>query len=158
MRLVEHIARILGALLVTCALALPAWAAGSDDSSASSSAPAGPYEKGVALVQQEDYASAIEELDSALAENPEDADTLNYLGYAHRKLGNYQEAEAYYLRALQQEPEHKGANEYLGELYLETDRLELAEERLAVLDDACFFGCEEYDELKQAIEAYKAAN
>ena len=82
---------------------------------------------------------------------------LNYLGFSHRKLGNYEEAERYYLRALEIEPEHRGANEYIGELYLETDRPELAEERLQVLDDACFFGCEEYDELKEAIEAYKAA-
>ena len=148
--------RLLAALIVSCTLALPAWAAGNDEPAAA--APESAYGKGVALVQEEDYAAAIEELDAALAEDPEDADTLNYLGYAHRKLGNYEEAEDYYLRALEQEPEHRGANEYLGELYLETGRLELAEERLAVLDDACFFGCEEYDELKEAIEAYKASN
>lgn len=147
---------LLAVLFLTCALALPAWAADSNEPAAA--APQSAYGKGVALVQQEDYAAAIEEFDAALAEDPEDADTLNYLGYAHRKLGNYEQAEAYYLRALEQEPEHRGANEYLGELYLETDRLALAEERLAVLDDACFFGCEEYDELEEAIEAYKAAN
>lgn len=157
MQPLRQTARLLPAILVACALALPAWAAGSDDSS-SSAAPAGPYEKGVALVEQESYADAIEQLGLALLENPEDADVLNYLGYSHRKLGNYEEAERFYLRALESEPEHRGANEYLGELYLETDRPELAEERLAVLDDACFFGCEEYDELKEAIEAYKAAN
>ena len=129
--------RLLAALIVSCTLALPAWAAGNDEPAAA--APESAYGKGVALVQEEDYAAAIEGLDAALAEDPE-------------------EAEGYYLRALEQEPEHRGANEYLGELYLETGRLELAEERLAVLDDACFFGCEEYDELKEAIEAYKASN
>ena len=111
----------------------------------------------MALISQEDYAGAIEQLDLALLKEPENADVLNYLGFSHRKLGNYEEAERYYLRALEIEPEHRGANEYIGELYLETDRPELAEERLQVLDDACFFGCEEYDELKEAIEAYKAA-
>lgn len=145
------------AMLVLClGLSAPAWAAGSDTSS-SSSAPESPYGKGVDLVEEQDYAAAIEELNAALQSDPNDADTLNYLGYAHRKLGNYTEAEEYYLRALQIEPEHRGANEYIGELYLETDRLELAEERLEVLDGACFFGCEEYDELKEAIEAYKAS-
>ena len=52
-------------------------------------------------------------------------------------------------------PKHRGANEYLGELYLETDQLAKAEERLKVLDGACFLGCEEYDDLKEAIEKYK---
>lgn len=148
-------ARLAAALFLSIVLAGTAWAAGSDDSS-SSSAPSGPYEKGVALVQEQDYTGAIEQLGLALNQEPDDADTLNYLGYCHRKLGNYEEAERFYLRALEIEPEHRGANEYLGELYLETDRLELAEERLEVLDGACFFGCEEYDELKEAIAAYKA--
>lgn len=151
----QSIARFLATALLCLTLSSAAWAVGSESSSGSS-APETPYDKGVALVEQEDYAGAIEQLDAALEQNPQDADVLNYLGYAHRKLGDYEKAEEYYLRALQSEPEHRGANEYLGELYLETDRPELAEERLQVLDDACFFGCEEYDELKAAIEAYRA--
>ncbi|MEX1306448.1 MAG: tetratricopeptide repeat protein [Rhodovibrionaceae bacterium] len=131
------------------------WAMGSDSSTSSASDSS--YATGEELIAQGDYAAAIEELGVALEESPQNADVLNYLGYAHRKLGNYGEAEDYYLRALEIEPEHKGANEYLGELYLETGRPELAEERLEVLDGACFFGCEEYDALKQAIEAHKAA-
>jgi hypothetical protein len=53
------------------------------------------------------------------------------------------------------QPKHRGANNYLGHLYLETGSLEKAQERLAVLDKACSFGCEEYSELKQAISAHK---
>lgn len=147
--------RLLAALFMTCALTVPAWAAGSDSSSAPEDSS---YATGEELIERGDYRAAIEELEVALEEAPGNADVLNYLGYAHRKLGEYETAETYYLQALEQDPEHLGANEYLGELYLETDRLEMAEERLAVLDDSCFFGCEEYDELKQAIEAYKAAN
>ncbi len=65
-------------------------------------------------------------------------------------------ALAHYGRALELEPEHRGANEYLGELYLDLGQLAKAEERLQVLDKACFFGCEEYSELKAKIEAYMA--
>ncbi len=126
-------------------------------SNSSSSESDSSYATGQELIDKGDYAAAIEELNVALEEAPRSADVLNNLGYAHRKLGNYSEAEDYYLRALELDPEHKGANEYLGELYLETDRLDLAEERLEVLDDACLLGCEEYDELKEAIAAYKAA-
>ncbi len=71
-------------------------------------------------------------------------------------LGDVEMALAHYRRALEMEPGHRGANEYLGELYLELDRLDAARERLEVLDDACFFGCEEYSELKAKIEAYMA--
>jgi tetratricopeptide (TPR) repeat protein len=70
----------------------------------------------------------------------------------------FDEAMVNYQKALQIEPRHLGANEYLGELYLQLDQPEQAEERLQVLDKACFFGCHEYDELKQAIEAYRSKN
>ncbi len=63
--------------------------------------------------------------------------------------------ETYYDQALTIDPKHKGANEYLGELYLKLGQLEKAEAQLARLDDICTFGCEEYDELKAAIETYK---
>ena len=80
---------------------------------------------------------------------------LNLLGFCHRKLKDVTLAEEYYLRALSIDPEHKGANEYLGELYLETDRLEKAEERLRVLKKASFFPNRQYRDLKKAIKAYK---
>jgi tetratricopeptide (TPR) repeat protein len=71
---------------------------------------------------------------------------------------HFVEALDYYQKALQIDPEHRGANEYLGELYLQMDRLDLALERLKVLDDDCFFGCKEFDELEDAIEDYRAKN
>ena len=73
----------------------------------------------------------------------------NYLGFALRKLGNFEEAEKYYLLGLNIEPEHHGINEYLGELYIITNRMNLAKERLEVLKNC---NCEEYDELKELIE------
>jgi tetratricopeptide (TPR) repeat protein len=82
-------------------------------------------------------------------ETPNQPDTLNYLGYASRKLGNFEVAEKYYLEGLKIKPDHKGINEYLGELYIKTNRIDLAKQRLEVLK-AC--NCEEYDELKELID------
>ena len=80
-------------------------------------------------------------------------DVLNYLGYAHRRLGRFDESLAYYQQALALDPMHRGANEYLGELYVELGEIDRAEERLAVLDRACPFGCAEYEDLKRRIES-----
>jgi tetratricopeptide (TPR) repeat protein len=109
----------------------------------------------MALVEKGGYAESIPLLEKAVAAEPKNADAHNYLGYSQRKLGNLEAALRSYLRALEIKPKHLGANEYLGELYLELGQLEKAEERLAVLDKACFFGCDEYSDLKKAIEAYK---
>lgn len=114
-----------------------------------------PFQK---LIEGEKYQQAITELDKALADAPDDADLLNLLAYSNRKLGNFDSAMDYYLKALKIDPEHRGANEYLGELYLQLGQPEKAEERLSVLDKECFFGCDEYDKLKQAIEEYRKKN
>lgn len=83
---------------------------------------------------------------------PNKADTLNYLGFTTRKLGDYAGGEKYYLQGLAIEPNHKGINEYLGELYVVTNRIGLAKERLKVLKNC---NCEEYNELKEIIEGLK---
>lgn len=106
-------------------------------------------------IEAGEYRAALDQLEALEAERSDDADVYNLLGYSHRKLEQYERAERYYKRALSIDPEHRGANEYLGELYLQTGRPELARERLQVLDDACFFGCEEYDELEAAIREYE---
>lgn len=106
-------------------------------------------------IEAGEYRAALDQLEALEAEQSDDADVYNLLGYSHRKLEQYERAERYYQRALSIDPEHRGANEYLGELYLQTGRPELARERLQVLDDACFFGCEEYDELEAAIREYE---
>lgn len=110
------------------------------------------------LINEEQYEQAIVELDKALRDDPENADMLNLMAYSHRKLGHFEIALKYYQQALGIEPEHRGANEYLGELYLQMGQLEKAEERLQVLDDECFFGCDEYDELEEAIADYRKQN
>ena len=84
---------------------------------------------------------------------PNKADTLNYLGFTTRKLGDYENGEKYYLQGLSINPNHKGINEYLGELYVATNRHNLAVERLEVLKGC---NCEEYDQLKAVIAGEKS--
>jgi tetratricopeptide (TPR) repeat protein len=83
---------------------------------------------------------------------PNQADTLNYLGFTTRKLGDFENGEKYYLQGLAINPDHIGINEYLGELYVVTNRMDLAKERLKVLETC---NCEEYKELKEIIEGTK---
>ena len=85
---------------------------------------------------------------------PNKADTLNYLGFTTRKLGDYETAEKYYLQGLTLKPDHKGINEYLGELYVATNRHNLAIERLEVLKGC---NCNEYEDLKAIIAGEKVS-
>ena len=98
------------------------------------------------------YAKAQKLLLKSNSEKPNKADTLNYLGFTTRKLGDYENGEKYYLQGLAIEPNHIGINEYLGELYVATNRLNLAKERLKILENC---NCKEYTQLKQVIEGTK---
>ena len=95
------------------------------------------------------YSKAYDKLVKAYEKDKKNADILNYLGFTLRKSGNFEEAEKFYLAGLEIKPNHKGINEYLGELYIKTNRIELAKERLEVLKDC---KCEEFEELKELIE------
>ena len=95
------------------------------------------------------YSKAYDKLVKAYKKDEKNADILNYLGFTLRKSGNFEEAEKFYLAGLEIKPDHKGINEYLGELYIKTNRVELAKERLEVLKDC---KCEEFEELKELIE------
>ncbi len=131
--------------------------AGGDDTDGTDETRTG-YERAVDLVEAADYEEALEVLVTLNRNEPGNADVLNMLGFAHRKLGRVETAFDYYRDALVIEPRHLGANEYLGELYLETGELEKAEERLGELVAACPSGCEERDELSEAIAAYRKAH
>jgi len=95
------------------------------------------------------YERALKHLKKSNEKYPNVPDTLNYLGFALRKLGDFKNAEKYYLEGLAISPKHNGINEYLGELYIQTNRMELARERLEVLKNC---NCEEYNELKELLE------
>ena len=98
------------------------------------------------------YLKAYSKFEKAYVKDKKNADILNYLGYTLRKTGDFEKAETYYLKGLELDSEHLGINEYLGELYVQTGRLELAKERLEVLSGC---KCEEYEELKELIEEKK---
>jgi tetratricopeptide (TPR) repeat protein len=95
------------------------------------------------------YLKAYSKFEKAYVKDKKNADILNYLGYTLRKTGDFEKAETYYLKGLELDSGHLGINEYLGELYVQTGRLELAKERLEVLSGC---KCEEYEELKELIE------
>jgi len=111
------------------------------------------YEKkGKVEKAQKRYAKAQKLLLKSNKKKPLQADTLNYLGFTTRKLGDYEKGEEFYLQGLQVEPNHNGINEYLGELYIATNRMDLAKERLNVLKSC---NCKEYNQLKEIIEGTK---
>jgi Flp pilus assembly protein TadD len=113
------------------------------------------YEAGKKAVEAHNYKAALESFNRALAKEPDSADIHNYLGYSWRKSGNLDMAFKHYNEALKIDPRHKAAHEYIGEAYLMVNDLPKAEAHLAQLDKICFFSCEEYRELKQAIDDYK---
>jgi tetratricopeptide (TPR) repeat protein len=95
------------------------------------------------------YLKAYNKLEKAYSKDKKNADILNYLGYTLRKTGDFEKAEKFYLEGLQIDAGHLGINEYLGELYVQTNRIKLAKERLEVLNGC---KCEEFMELKELIE------
>ena len=98
------------------------------------------------------YSKAQKLLIKSNKKKPLQPNTLNYLGFTTRKLGDYKKGEEFYLLGLQVDPSHKGINEYLGELYVVTGRISLAKERLEVLKNC---SCDEYNELKEIIDGTK---
>ncbi len=95
------------------------------------------------------YSQAFQKLEKAYSSEKKNPDILNYMGYTSRKIGNFEQAEKFYLTGLSIKPDHNGINEYLGELYVQTNRIDKANERLDVLKNC---NCEEYKELELIIK------
>ena len=144
-------------------------AAGSDSSSGSSSSSEDSlYEDAVKLVKRAGklekkdkidkakklYSQAFNKLEKAYKSDKKNPDILNYMGFTTRKTGNFEKAEKFYLEGLSLKPNHNGINEYLGELYVATNRHNLAVERLEVLKGC---DCKEYDDLKAIIAGEKVS-
>jgi tetratricopeptide (TPR) repeat protein len=150
----QSLAKSVGVIVLTCCLALPGTvlaigSGGGDDADAK-------YKQAVEAVESKDYKGAISLLKEVLESNARNADALNYMGYSYRKLGNYEWALTYYKRALAVDPDHKGANEYLGEAYLELKQPDKAKAHLDRLAKICGTSCDAYQELKKAFDAYRA--
>ena len=143
-------------------LSFNAYGAGSSSSDGSTAVKKTDYEKAVSYIDkakkfeedgkqkkaEKQYEKAQKLLIKSNENEPNNADTLNYLGFTTRKLGNFNLGEIYYLQGLAIEPKHNGINEYLGELYVATNRMDLAKERLEILKNC---NCEEFDELNEII-------
>ncbi len=141
----------------------PSFSAGTSGDSESSTSN---YDKAVKLIKQakkyeeqgktakaeKRYLKAQKYLLKSNKKFPNEPDTLNYLGFTTRKLGDFEAGEKFYLEGLAIKPDHIGINEYLGELYVVTNRIDLAKERLNILSGC---NCEEYQQLKEIIEGTK---
>jgi tetratricopeptide (TPR) repeat protein len=110
-----------------------------------------------AKLAAKNYTAALSELRN-LAEDVQQADVYNLLGFALRKTGDFKTSLTYYTKALEMQPDHKAAREYLGELYVETGNMEKAKEQLDALARLCPGGCEEREDLQKAISAKSASN
>ncbi len=159
------IKNLLISLIITTLLVSNSYAAGSSDSGSSKTKTkydmavthikaAKNFEKKDKLEKaKKSYLKAQKLLVQSNKNFPNKADTLNYLGFTTRKLGDFENGEKFYLQGLKIDPKHIGINEYLGELYVATNRHNLAVERLEVLKDC---NCKEYDQLKAVIAGEKS--
>ena len=149
--------KLLKYIVIFCLfLSQIAFAAGTDDSNDTSSYDSN-YKLGLELIKKEKYKSAIGKfkiLINKKSDNYTQADIYNYLGYTHRKLKDYDTAETYYLKALKLDSDHLGALEYMGELFLETDRIEEAKNLLQKLKSVAGESSNEYLELSFLINNY----
>ncbi len=158
-------ALLAGVALFAMALGGPALAAGGGGGGGggdlnpppAASKPQDPnFIKAKAMIEAKDYGNSMPLLQQVVASDPKNADAYNLMGYATRKSGNPNGALQYYNQALALDPRNLGAHEYIGEAYLQLDRLAEAEQHLKRLDSICVFGCTEYRQLKAAVAAYKA--
>ena len=148
-------------IIIICLIPQPSFSAGSDDSSSTSMS--NPYNDAKKLVKRAGkfekkekidkanklYTQAFKKLEKALTTDKNNPDILNYMGYTSRKIGKFEQAEKFYLKGLSIKPDHNGINEYLGELYVQTDRIDKAKERLEVLKNC---NCEEFQDLELIIK------
>lgn len=104
------------------------------------------------LVIAKDYSGAIPLLNAALKIRPDHANAWNLLGFSHRKLGKFDEAERYYEAALTVNPAHTGALNYMGQLFIQTGRPAKAKELLEKLKVACANGCSDLTHLEKAVK------
>jgi tetratricopeptide (TPR) repeat protein len=109
-----------------------------------------------AKIKAKDFKTALVDLNGMIDKGVQHADVYNLMGFSLRKTGDYTKALTFYKKALDFDADHKGAHEYLGELYVETGQMPKAKEHLAILEKLCPQGCEEREDLAEAIAAATA--
>jgi tetratricopeptide (TPR) repeat protein len=115
------------------------------------------FEKGKKAIEAKTWNDAIEAFKKVIADNADNADAHNYLGYAYRWTNRMDESFKHYNIALKLSPNHRGAHEYIGVAYLKVNQPEKAKEHLAKLEKICGKKCEEYEDLAKALAAYQPA-
>ena len=153
MQKTQNAARII-AITIAAMVTISALPARAIDTMSSTSAPdlSAPRAK----IKAKDWTGAITDL-KKIAETTTHADVYSLLGYALRNAGNVEEAKVFYAKALDFDPDHKGAHEYLGELYLKINDMPKALEQLAILEKLCTKGCEELEDLRQHVREAAAS-
>ncbi len=146
----------LVALLLFAALGIagPAQAADTESTpAANQSIP--DFAAGKKAVEAKDWNGAVAAFEKVVKKDNKNADAHNYLGYSYRWLNKMDDSFAHYRQALALDPNHRGANEYIGVAYLKTKQPAKAQEHLARLETICGRNCDEYKDLAQAIADYK---
>ncbi len=140
--------RFFFVLILSLLISSQSFAAGSDDDT--TLVKPTDYKKAVNLIKKHSFKEAISILESILSKSKyqKDPDILNEYAFSLRKIGNLEKAEEYYNKALKIDPKHKGALEYLGELYVDTKRVDKAKKILIKLEKC---KCNEFAELKDYI-------
>lgn len=155
--LITIVSGMLGLAVIAAAVPVPVHAAGGGgDEGRSSTKPQDPdYTAAVAAIKAGEYARAIPLLDTVIGREGKSADAYNWLAYATRKNGDPAASIPIYEKALAIDPKHRGAHEYIGEAYLMLGDVAKAKRHLAALDSLCFFPCEEYTDLKKAVQGHE---
>ena len=146
----------LGAALIAILAIAPIAAAEPFESIPDASARDPDYAAGKQAIDRKDWTEAAKRFAIAVKRDPDNPDLQNYLGYTHRNLKQFDLAFKYYKRAIELNPRHRGAHEYIGEAYLMTGDLANAEKHLAALREICLLPCEELGDLEKAVATYRA--
>ena len=142
-------------VVATFFVAVPGSKADPGEQDPTTSAAGSDYAAGKKAVEGKDWKSAVERLNKALLQDDRNPDIHNLLGYAYRNAGQLDPAFRHYRRALELNPRHRGAREYLGEAYLLANEVQKAQEQLAALREICLIPCEEYEDLRKAVAQYR---
>ncbi len=152
----HRFARSLGAVVVAATIGFAPFAAHAMGNHNWNESADERMKQAVAAIENKDYVGAINLLKEIVSDDDKNADAHNYLGYSYRKIGSYQNALLYYKKALAVKPDHRGANEYIGEAYLEMKQPDKAKPHLDRLAKICGPSCDEYKQLKKAFDDYQA--